>query len=207
MSDRFDLTDDLIERGLLRRAPRGADAGLLDRVMADVASTSQVIGWWPRPLADRGRSWRKPASLLVVAGMSLAVVGAMLGGSGGDRTKPAVIVASPSPSSEPSPSPARRTVRARRHHRRSSRREMPPLTTTPPIAPALGVHHRGPIGSTHTEVSVADANAEPSRIATVDGPGINIVDLPARSPDGSVVLLGAGKVSPPGSAPSVRTCT
>lgn len=203
MSDRFDLTDDLIERGLLRRAPRGTDARLLDRVMADVASTSQVIGWWPRPLAGLGRSWRKPASLLVVAGVSLAVVGAMLGGSGGDRTKPAVIVASPSPSSEPSPSPigsdgpcTTDTIVVRVGE------EMPPLTTAPPIAPAPGVFTiASPIGSTHTEVWVAEAGAVPTRIATVDGPGINVVDLPARSPDGSLVLLGAGKVSPAGLNP------
>lgn len=203
MSERVDLTDDLIERGLLRRAPRGADAGLVDRVMADVASTSQVIGWWPRPLADRGRSWRKPASLLVVASVSLAVVGAMLGGTGGDRTKPAVIVASPSPSGEPSPSPfgsdgpcTTDTIVVRVGE------EMPPLTTAPPIAPAPGVFTiASPIGSTHTEVWVAEAGAVPTRIATVDGPGINVVDLPARSPDGSLVLLGAGKVSPAGLNP------
>lgn len=201
MSDRLDLTDDLIERALARRAPRGADAGLLDRVMADVAATSQALGWWPQPLADRFRGWKKPAGLAAVSGLTLIAVGAILGGAGSRPPLPAVVDGSRppmTPVSSPSPSVSSDACTTDTIVVRVGD-EMASMASDPLRIPADGVVLQGP--GSRADVWVAAPDADPIRIATVDGPGVNTIRLLDRSPDGTSVLLDAGKVSPAGMNP------
>lgn len=103
-------SDELIERALGRRAPRGPDADLLRLITATAERTPQRRAWWPVGLPRMGEPARRVIWIAVLLLALALALGAIV--AGGLTPSPAVVVeplpsgSSPSPSSGPTIDPS-----------------------------------------------------------------------------------------------------
>jgi hypothetical protein len=100
----FELTDDQIERMLVRRGGTGAPHSLVADVVASVVETPQDRGWLGPVMPRISPNAR---TLLVAAAITIALItGALLFGGGFRSVVPPLPSASAEPSASPTPSPA-----------------------------------------------------------------------------------------------------
>jgi hypothetical protein len=94
-------TDDAIERGLARRAPHGADARLLDAVMAEVGGAPQAWRWAPSLDVPVMRLRRRSVWFAIAAALAALLAAMALLGVG--RSHPPLPALIPLPSAAATP--------------------------------------------------------------------------------------------------------
>lgn len=215
MNDRSTrLTDTAIERALARRAPHGADRALLGDIVAIAAKTPQRRSWWPRLAPVRMTPRIAFAVLALVLALALGVGGLIAGGLGPNvpTLRPTVVPAAVSSPSGPSPDPASPSATP------SSGRcstdtvavltgdSMPQIDSDAASLPGLGTGRgvfitRSQASSGGDVWAVGGTRHTATRIASVSGVGLNVLDVLDISPDGSLAILRVGTMSPSGANP------
>jgi hypothetical protein len=207
MTERIRLSDASIEAALARRAPGHADRELLASIVAAAAEVPQLRAWG-RPIA-----WRSRLAVAAVAAALVVAATAVISGIGsqppGPRPSghgspglpgPSSSDTGPGPSTPASASPiacATATVVV------ATGAAMPPAVavpfTIPPGVLDRGVYFTSPNRIAPAEIWSVRAGTA-ARIATVDGPGINALDIEDVSHDGSLAIVAVGHISPSGAS-------
>jgi len=205
------LDDALIAAAIARRAPRGPDPALLDAIVGGTADVRQVRAWW-RPVSPVRLRLLALAAVLVL-GLVVAWLVSTLGsapprpalptrppGLPGIAVGPASNPADPSAAATPSvASCATETAVV------AIGGDMPPAAENPqPMGAGVvgrSAYVTGPKDGTFVPVEVWSVRGGTStRIAVVDGPGVNAVSVDDVSADGTLVVLAVGHISPSGAS-------
>lgn len=209
MTDRMNrpLDDALIAAAIERRAPGHADRELLRDILVAAEDSRQVRGWWwGRPgIPVRATLLFVAIALLLATALVLAAVGAFhltqpsptlpakVSGLG-----PSASAITSSPAIEPSPSAGSGQSCGTDTAQVSVGGSMPPTSVEPATVRAGVISDGayltfGPDASVVADLWFLDGGVA-RRIASVAGPGINIVNVQDISADGRQVLVGVGEL-------------
>jgi len=196
---RHSITDEALERALIRKATRPLDPRLLEVITANAAATPQVHRW-RGPSAGTGTAiaWIIVAGIVTLAGVAFAAAGI------GRRPPDLGTVTTPSVEapSVVQASPSRQSECATAFDVRTGAAMSPtdtPEVTLGSLGAGLGVYEVGtdPSGVFAAEIwRVRGSDPTSRRIATVSGDGLNLATPIDASADGSDFLLLAGRVVP-----------
>jgi len=206
------LDDALIAAAIARRAPHGPDPALLDAIVGGTADVRQVRAWW-RPVPPVRLRLLALAAVLVL-GLVVAWLVSTLGSA---PPRPALptrppglpgIAVGPSASNPANPSAAATPSVASCATETAVVAiggDMPPAAEHPqPMGAGVvgrSAYVTGPKDGTFVPVEVWSVRGGTStRIAVVDGPGVNAVSVDDVSADGTLVVLAVGHISPSGAS-------
>ena len=194
MNDRQDrLSDAAIELALARRAPHGADPGLLKSILSAAAGTPQVRWWVPATISG-GAPLVRLAWIALLLALVLALAALVVGG-GVPRPPDLAMLASPTASSSPLLSTAPTTVGPDPCATETLEILSGDALPTPGSDPAVGLDlGRGVYVGTDGQLWAVGAGQGPAtRIAQLT-PGPSVLDVLDVSPDGSRALIRAGHI-------------